>query len=596
MLEKRSNTGLSMDDSSFSDIPEAYEDENENTNTQSRAGSTDNDTPTVLAQKETRVVHRLRVLAYSVLLIVAITASVGVFWYSSQEEENMFQNEFQGHGSKVIISFQEDSFAKLQALASLSSELTRHALSKEMVWPFVTVTQSSYLLEPYLSLGDFAAIQIHPIVPAALRDVWETYSVANQGWIQEDLQVRGLNETDAEATPNLYSETSAISPYIKTYVGIDTSPGDWIPFWQYAPVIPNRFFINFNRLSLKGFHQEAKIVQTKKATLTPSWIFEPGIDLQSTQDFEFTDQLLRAGGFTGDYNSEPLSYIHYPIFNRFEADHHHEDDHHEDSESEAETAGILSATVYWTSYFADILPEGVEGIVCVIENPVQSFTYEINGHSAVFKGMQDLHDTQYDDMVLSADYASFGMETDAHDSHAHTHSRYTGVDLDEEYMSYKIRVYPSSKMESTYKSSQPLIYAFAMLFMFLFTASILILYDYMVGVRTQMVMRTAEKSNAVVASLFPKTVRDRIMEEATSSSMKKEEKKIGFSNKADSLPLGTDDRASIIADFFPEATIMFSDIKGFTAWCSTREPAQVFMLLESLYGSFDKVCTHGAPF
>lgn len=44
-----------------------------------------------------------------------------------------------------------------------------------------------------------------------------------------------------------------------------------------------------------------------------------------------------------------------------------------------------------------------------------------------------------------------------------------------------------------------------------------------------------------------------------------------------------------IADLFPEATVMFADISGFTAWSSEREPAQVFKLLETIYHAFDKV-------
>ena len=32
---------------------------------------------------------------------------------------------------------------------------------------------------------------------------------------------------------------------------------------------------------------------------------------------------------------------------------------------------------------------------------------------------------------------------------------------------------------------------------------------------------------------------------------------------------------------------MFADIAGFTAWASSREPSQVFILLEQIYGSFD---------
>jgi class 3 adenylate cyclase len=47
--------------------------------------------------------------------------------------------------------------------------------------------------------------------------------------------------------------------------------------------------------------------------------------------------------------------------------------------------------------------------------------------------------------------------------------------------------------------------------------------------------------------------------------------------------------AKPIADLFPETTIMFADIVGFTAWSSTREPSQVFTLLESVYHDFDVI-------
>ena len=39
-----------------------------------------------------------------------------------------------------------------------------------------------------------------------------------------------------------------------------------------------------------------------------------------------------------------------------------------------------------------------------------------------------------------------------------------------------------------------------------------------------------------------------------------------------------------IADLFPSATVLFGDISGFTAWSSQRDPAQVFTLLETIYG------------
>lgn len=44
-----------------------------------------------------------------------------------------------------------------------------------------------------------------------------------------------------------------------------------------------------------------------------------------------------------------------------------------------------------------------------------------------------------------------------------------------------------------------------------------------------------------------------------------------------------------IADLFPHCTVMFADIAGFTAWSSAREPAQVFVLLETVYQNFDAI-------
>ena len=58
-------------------------------------------------------------------------------------------------------------------------------------------------------------------------------------------------------------------------------------------------------------------------------------------------------------------------------------------------------------------------------------------------------------------------------------------------------------------------------------------------------------------------------------------------NDAGSSALTTSDDP--IADLFPQCTVLFADISGFTAWSSTREPRQVFILLQTLYEAFDKV-------
>jgi hypothetical protein len=51
-----------------------------------------------------------------------------------------------------------------------------------------------------------------------------------------------------------------------------------------------------------------------------------------------------------------------------------------------------------------------------------------------------------------------------------------------------------------------------------------------------------------------------------------------------------------IADLFPRATVLFADISGFTAWSSTREPTQVFTLLEHVYNAIDIIARRRGVF
>jgi len=46
---------------------------------------------------------------------------------------------------------------------------------------------------------------------------------------------------------------------------------------------------------------------------------------------------------------------------------------------------------------------------------------------------------------------------------------------------------------------------------------------------------------------------------------------------------------SSLAELYPSVTLFFADICGFTAWSSSREPSQVFILLETLFRTFDRL-------
>ena len=102
--------------------------------------------------------------------------------------------------------------------------------------------------------------------------------------------------------------------------------------------------------------------------------------------------------------------------------------------------------------------------------------------------------------------------------------------------------------------------------------------------RNSMLVQTTARSNKIVTSLFPSNVRDKLYGEEEKSKQKQQ--LVSFMNGGQDLG-STECSNDIIADHFDQSSILFADMVGFTSWSSSREPHQVFLLLETIYHSFD---------
>jgi Adenylate and Guanylate cyclase catalytic domain len=195
----------------------------------------------------------------------------------------------------------------------------------------------------------------------------------------------------------------------------------------------------------------------------------------------------------------------------------------------------------------------------------------------------DHHERNYDHLGLSRNLYDLSKLS----NHS---SRYTGAPLDEEYCPFTLHLYPSDKMASAYKTNHPIIFSLSAAMIFLFTALVFYVYDVTVEIRQKRVMQTAVHSSAIVSSLFPSSVRDQLYPVAPENAQND-----GFRKGAPSDGTGeTDFSGSAIAQAYPETTVLFADIAGFTAWSSSRQPIQVFQLLETIYAAFDKLAKqHG---
>ena len=195
----------------------------------------------------------------------------------------------------------------------------------------------------------------------------------------------------------------------------------------------------------------------------------------------------------------------------------------------------------------DILPVGSDGIVLVVENECSpSFTYEINGPEVRYLGGGDHHDSSFDYLQLSSDLLDLR-------EFAIKDSSYSGSPVLDDFCKYTVRVFPSQTNKSRFTTNNGILFACVAGLIFFLTSLVFILYDVYVERRQTKVYRKAMKTEAIVSSLFPSNVRQRMEEVQEAPTALR-----GFQDRKSAETPNT--TGSPIADLFPETSIFFADI------------------------------------
>jgi class 3 adenylate cyclase len=285
--------------------------------------------------------------------------------------------------------------------------------------------------------------------------------------------------------------------------------------------------------------------------------------------------------------------------------------------------GAVSFLLPWSNLLTSTVPSKGEHVLIVIENSCQpdamTFRVDPKGSNLQYEGIGDLHDTVYSSYSKASTYEEYDRLHAIISSNVGTKNNFTEAD----HCQYKFSVYPTSALENQYRTKDPIIYSASAFGTILLTSMIFVFYDSVVRRRQKILLVAAHRSNTIVTSLFPQNVRDRLYERTDQmnetapdnprrNQLVKRRKKAFTtqSNQSSSDDESSADRgrhtgsgesssgdrmngyrsvfgSAPIADLFPQSTIMFLDISGFTAWSSQREPRHVFTLLETLYHAFD---------
>jgi Adenylate and Guanylate cyclase catalytic domain len=376
--------------------------------------------------------------------------------------------------------------------------------------------------------------------------------------------------------------------------------GPYLPVWQTSPLVPLKSVLNFNALSHpagKGAYEE--LIRSQQAVLGMAENLNQEHFGQTGLYFKLLLSMSQYRADSKRFLSEPTTSLAYPIFDLLDP-------------VTRTLVGVMGTQIYWRVNFQNVLPPNARGVICVISNTLnQTFTYRIDGEEPTFLGNGDLHDPQYDEFVQSADVNTY---LQAHTS-IETQS-YSSVDLNENFCGYSIHIYPSQDTQDQFLNDQPFHFSLLVVGVFCLTSLVFITYDCSVARRHRIVMDRAVTSSAIVSSLFPPQVRQRLYQESmeqhhhhhhpVSKELEQARQQKFNPNlwKVDQAPnSGEGGQPSAltysskpIANLFRNTTVLFADMAGFTAWSSTHTPEQVFELLERVYSAFDKIANRRKVF
>jgi hypothetical protein len=355
-------------------------------------------------------------------------------------------------------------------LHTMANTLTTNLDTSVQNWPFVTYDGFEVLANNVRRTTGAQCISFSPLVGTTQLGAWNPYSVEKEAWVQDThAYLSALEGTDMpdgpfDIAPQIYYRDDNGNMVVET-----EDQTEYAPVWQTVPAPQDAQQVNYNVLRDTKVHAAFEVLMGSMAKDTPS-ILSQLVDGQ---------ELYGSAGATVDNHPQSLLMTHIMM--------------KKDDEDMA-LVGFLSAVLNWDVIFEGLIKdESVPGIYAVVDNGEcgDVFTYKIKGLSAEYLGASaDLHDADLDHHVAEGDLAQVAGGGDC---------------------VFTYKVYPSKDFEAAYiDSNRPEIWTGVIVGIFVFIAAIFLVYDIFVQKRVVKTIDQAERSTAIVSSLFPDEVRERL--------------------------------------------------------------------------------------
>lgn len=539
--------------------------------------------------KDVKMINIIRSFVILLMLTIAMITANSVFVFQFIREENEYEAGLREYSTKLIDNFYAELERKMNTARTLSTTFTSQIHSTGANWPFVSFPEFGAQCAVPREVGQISKVSYTPLVNQSQRTAWERYANYMSFVATQDDSL--VEDPLKEEYPTKYyrhhnrSIEEGIYRVVEGAAVNDTTTTDvYFPVWQSTPLSSNATEILFHSRS-NPLREAGLMGMLQYSTGACSDVL--------LHNYNRSDCV---------YYTTPRGELYYPLWETLQ---------------KTDIVGALGLEFRWETFLTGVLDQD-EPLVVVLESSCGgNYTFEVNSQGAQFVGKGELYDPTVESSSerQTSDYEEFAKRLQ--DPHSEqTTSSSASCD-------FRIRIYPTKEFRSSYLTNAPLYLKLIVAAVFVFTISVFVVYDCIVDSYQKRMVESAEKTHAIVRALFPQNVRDRLLRfneqksqvgsshhnsiakdnwtTASGSSRVHQSPKFRLKNMLNQpTPSmagsqdGDDDSNGLLqdeplADLYPEATILFSDIAGFTAWSSEREPAQVFTLLETLYGAMDKI-------
>jgi len=469
----------------------------------------------------------------------------------------------------VSDSIHDRAKALTDSLTVLGDIVTSYAMDTNSEWPFITLPRFEDRIASVRKSSTLEVLGLSPVVHTMQREEWEAYSLQEQGWIREsylttlqESPINAENSNETMTSADISTLNFSISPTISISAGDEfiTHPtkGPYVPIWQMSPPPPTSesAVVNSDLLSMEAFqHSLGSFLEHDVESISADFVISPLLPLSiyNTQVSPLSKESV-PGVKTAKLNSASSILLH-PI--------------HESSEHDGSIKGFAMGIFDWTDLFSGLLPDHINGIVVVLVNPCarnESHTFGLHAGEATYKGVGDLHE-----MGIDMDDKSIETVLTEFDAFVRTGTTSSANEPTQQ-CNFVVHIYSSAEFRTQTESKAPLIFIIVIAAVFIGTGLIFLVYVFLVSNRQSEVMAIAQSANAVVASLFPASVRDEILknaeEEVNKRASQRREAKRSISRRGNRKAREKKDklskqdaptRSKPIADKYPEASVLFAE-------------------------------------